>query len=81
MAQAARIAVLRVKAGQPFLKVVGAPPAAPGESLTGVSAKHGCFWSACVEAGNIECFKACILIGCSMVTRTAHGRRSAQEAL
>ena len=28
--QAARPAVLRVKAGQPFLKVVGAPPAAPG---------------------------------------------------
>ena len=28
--QAARPAMLRVKAGQPFLKVVGAPPAAPG---------------------------------------------------
>lgn len=32
--QAARPAVLRVKAGQPFLKVVGAPPAAPGMIIT-----------------------------------------------
>lgn len=30
--QAARPALQRVKAGQPFLKVVGAPPAEPGAS-------------------------------------------------